>query len=190
MIVDFDDVYADHDGMDLLRELKKANPAFKVTLFAVPALGSPTYWNGFPAWCELAMHGHLHPDPYECANWSYERMAQALEDKPARFVRGWKSPGWQSSDEVFRVLRDFDWWCADHPENNGRRPAGLRTHVLGQDDHLHGHIGWNGSGNDLAANFDMFRARVAAADLFQFVSEAVRPWAGGLSYETVGARVA
>ena len=176
MVVDFDDVWPGNDGLDNLQRLKDANPAFKVTLFAVPGRGSDDYWDSFPDWCELAVHGWLHPDPYECANWSYGRMMHLVTEKPDAFVDGFKAPGWQISAGCYEILADCGWWVADHPDNDQRRPRGLRTHVLGSGDHLHGHIGWNGSGNDLAANFDAMRARVEAAESFEFVSEAVTAW--------------
>lgn len=176
LVFDVDDVEPGADAMDLLQKLKEANEEFRCTLFGIPGKGDDSYWNGFPNWVELAMHGYLHPDPYECAQWDYERTLEAIERKPAAFVNGWRSPGWQSSDALFKAMHDSDWWVADHPENDDRRPAGLLTHVLDEGDHLHTHVAWNGSGNAIPDNFDKIRRRVEKAKSFAFVSEVVKPW--------------
>lgn len=181
MVVDFDDIWPGNDGMDLLQELKEVNREFKVTLFAVPGRGDDEYWDRFPPWVELAVHGWLHPDPYECSTWSYDRMMELIENRPLRFARLFRAPGWQISNGCYEACLDAGWSVADHPDNDHRRPEGLLTHVLDQGDHLHGHIGWNGSGNDLAANFQSMRARVWAADSFAFVSEAVSPWGAAVA---------
>lgn len=192
MVVDFHDAWPDapYDYMALLHKLKDENDGFKVTLFAAPGRGTDGYWQSFPDWVELACHGWLHPDPYECADWDYDRMTALIWQRPYGFVRGFCAPGWQISDGCYQACLDAGWWVADHPENDGRRPKGLRTQILGEGDHLHGHLGWNGSGNDLAANFDVFRARVAAAETFEFVSEAVAPWAAGAAGDGSGRAVA
>jgi hypothetical protein len=121
------------------------------------------------------VHGHLHPDPRECEHWSYSRAVQALATAPVSFVNGWKSPGWQISDGTYRALNDHGWWCADHPENNDRRPDGLQVHVLGGPAHWHGHI-QNVCGNGLGETFDEVCALVEAAPSFELISESVAPW--------------
>jgi hypothetical protein len=176
MIVDFDDFHAANHRLDLLHLLRDANPLFRVTLFAVPGLGTDEFWDSVPEWCEVAVHGWLHPHPRECENWTYEQALDVLLSRPARFVNGWKSPGWQISDGTYRALIDLGFWCADQPYNDHRRPAGLPTHRLGDGDHWHGHI-QNVCGNGLEETFDELLARVRAAESFDLVSEIVRPWA-------------
>jgi hypothetical protein len=179
LTVDFDDFTEDNNRLDLLQALRDANPTFRCTLFAIPALGSDEFWASVPEWCELAMHGWAHPDPWEAVNWSYERALEVLWSRPARFVEGFKAPGWQVSDGTYRALRDEDWWIADHWDNDGRRPEGLRAHVIsraagaGNDpEHWHGHIG-NTCGNGIEETFETVLARVRNADSFQVMSEVV-----------------
>lgn len=175
MIVDFDDFHQTNHRLDLLQKLRDANPRFRVTLFAVPALGSDTFWDSIPDWCELAVHGFLHPDPREAENWTYDQAARVLDGAPVRFVNGFKAPGWQISDGTYRALLDRGWWVADQPYNDTRRPEGIRVHRLGDGDHLHGHIQNIGT-NGLEEAWPEILARVTAAESFELVSEAVKPW--------------
>lgn len=177
MIIDLDDVWEDHDRLDLLRKLKDANPKFCCTLFAVPGRGSPSYWEQMPEWCELAVHGWLHHDSYECASWTRERMERLLDEPLVAefFVTGFKAPGWQISDACYQVLLERGWWVADQHLEDARRPEGLRTYFYEDgEDRWHGHIDWNGSGNDLAENFDTVLGRVKDASEFRFASSATR----------------
>lgn len=151
--------------------LKELNPAFKATLFAVPGLGSDGFWDSHPDWIELAVHGWKHPDPYECADWSYERIVQAIETKPGRFVEGWKSPGWQISDATYRALLDRGWWVADQHLEDARRPKGLRTYFY-EDGNWHGHV-QNVCGNGLQETWGEVTERVKSATHFRFCSEAL-----------------
>jgi hypothetical protein len=176
MICDFDDYHETNHRLDLLHQLHDANPLFRCTLFAVPALGSQEFWDATPEWCELAMHGWLHPDPWEAAQWTYEEAVDVLLAAPGGFVEGFKAPGWQISDGTYAAIGALGWWCADHPENNGRRPDGLRAHVYGTGDHWHGHI-QDVCGNGLAETFPLLLERVRAAESFELVSEVVAPWA-------------
>ena len=99
----------------------------------------------------------------------------ALLSLPGRFVEGWKSPGWQISDGTYQALRELGYWCADHPDNNERRPHWLRTHVHGTGDHVHTHC-QNVCGNGLEEIFPYLLKRVTQATSFQWVSEVVEPW--------------
>ena len=47
-VVDFDDLNEENHKLDKLRELKRINPFFKCTVFAVPGLGSTSFWNSVP----------------------------------------------------------------------------------------------------------------------------------------------
>jgi hypothetical protein len=176
VIFDVDDLHEDHDRMDLLLELKEANPAFKLTAFAIPGLGSDEYWNGLPDWIEVAMHGWTHPHPREAEDWSYDQAVDVLLSAPARFVDGWKSPGWQISDGTYEACADLGWWIADQRYNDARRPAGIRFHCEGDGDHVHTHV-QNVCGNGLQETFHQLRRRVSQATTFEFVSEVVAVWA-------------
>lgn len=177
MVFDWDDFAEDNHRYDLLLELKRQRPDFRCTLFAVPGLGSEKFWSKVPDWIELAVHGWEHPHPYECAAWSYGRM-EALLDHPIVqdfFVKGFKAPGWQISDDCYRVLMDRGYWVGDHPKNDERRPEGLLSHVWGGRHHWHGHI-QDVCGNGLEETFEAVQQLVRLADTFEFVSETVTPW--------------
>lgn len=182
MIVDFDDFHEGDHRLDLLHTLREANPLFRCTLFAIPALGSDEFWESVPDWCELAVHGWEHPDPYECEDWDVYEALILMGKVPLRFVNGFKAPGWQISDGTYQALIEAGWWVADHWDNDDRRPDGILTHRItpaagaGNDpDHWHGHIG-NVCGNGIAETFPEVLRRVREATSFEWVSECVTPW--------------
>lgn len=176
MVFDWDDFSETNNRLDLLYRLKGLRDDFRCTLFAVPGLGSELFWETVPEWCELAVHGWKHPDPHECENWTYERTMEAMATAPARFVDGFKAPGWQISQGTYKALHDHGWWVADHPDNTGRRPEGIRTHVLDIGPrHWHGHI-QNVCGNGLEQTWQQVVQLVTTADSFELVSESVTPW--------------
>ncbi len=175
MIVDFDDLHEHNHLLHRFHELHDLNPQFRVTVFAVPALGTDAFWDSLPEWMEVAMHGWLHPHPREAEAWSYGQALEVMGRKPERFVCGWKSPGWQISEGTYEAVQELGWWLADHPENTLRRPDGIRTHVLGTGDHWHGHI-QDVCGNGIEETWDDLKAAVASADSFELISEVVAPW--------------
>ena len=63
MIFDTDDAYDRHDRMDLLLQLKEANPSFRMSFFAIPGKCSDAYLDSLPDWIEVIPHGHHHGDP-------------------------------------------------------------------------------------------------------------------------------
>lgn len=179
MVVDFDDFCQDNHRLDLLHQLRDAHPAFRVTLFAIPARGSDDFWDAVPDWCEVAMHGWLHPHSREAEDWSYEAASEMMWRKPPRFVEGFKAPGWQISDATYRALADNGWWVADHWETAGRRPEELRAFTISPEtarhdnpDHWHGHI-QNVCQNGLEETFPQLLERVREATSFEWVSEVV-----------------
>ncbi len=175
MVCDWDDVWPGHDGMTRLYQLRELRPDFKCTLFAVPGRAFPPYWNSFPDWIELAVHGWTH-SPLECADWTVDDFAFVIHHKPERFVDGFKAPFWAISDGCYEGLQAAGWWVADHPMNDSRRPEGIRSNVLDVGpEHWHGHIG-NDCGNGIEETWDHVCALVEAAASFEFMSECVQPW--------------
>lgn len=172
MTFDWDDFHETNHRLDLLHELKRINPAFKCTLFAVPGLGSKEFWVSVPPWCQLAVHGWLHPDPYECQNWTFERTKEAMWNRPPFFTRGFKAPGWQISDATYKALLDEQWWVADQHLEDARRPKGLRTYFY-EDGNWHGHI-QNVCGNGLQETWETVKDLVASTTDFRLASEAAR----------------
>lgn len=172
MICDFDDFHETNHRLDLLHELKRINPAFRCTLFAVPGKGSNEFWESVPRWCELAMHGLRHDTVDECIDWSYYRSDTYLNFmRPPSFVKGFKAPGWQISDGMYQALLHIGYWIADQHLEDGRRPPDLPTYFYEDgDDRWHGHI-QNVCGNGLEERWDELVERVRDADEFFFCSE-------------------
>lgn len=118
-----------HDCRDMLDKFHYANNNFKVTLFAIPGemtaeLGEWCKANS--GWVELAVHGFFHRDNWECEKMTYDEMEQKVKFfQPMLdeyFVKGFKAPGWQISQEVMEWLHDRNWWIADQSYNDSRRP--------------------------------------------------------------------
>lgn len=200
MIVDFDDFGANHvisdqcqshDCRDKLLELKKINPKFKVTLFAIPCEMTDELASWASAnrlWVELAFHGFRHDSNYECEKMNYAefdgwmkyfngygedglpRFRLAITDDNI-FVRGFKAPGWQISDDIYVWLRNNGWWVADQEYNDARRPKDLPVYKIGEDS-WHGHT-WDCVGNGIYETFPELSKKVAEAKEFKFVSEVV-----------------
>lgn len=172
---DFDDFHEGNHKLHRLHELKRLNPLFRCTMFAVPGLGSNGFWESVPRWIELAVHGWVHPHSRECEHWTRNEIDAVLDSDVVRkhFVCGWKSPGWQTSPAIDEVLRERDWWIADQHLGDSRRPDGLRVYL--HEDHVswHGHIqDWGSNGID--ESWDALAEFVAAADRFVFASELAR----------------
>lgn len=207
MVVDLDDFGANHvisdmcqshDCRDQLDKLHYANPEFKVTLFAIPGemTAEIAEWcKANESWIQLAVHGFYHRNNYECEKMTYEEF-----DKQIRFfqpmlnryfVKGFKAPGWQISDDIYRWLADNGWWVADQYYNNDRRPS-LPAYINANEsfysykpsddmgitipietDAWHGHT-WDCCGNGIYETYEHVEGTVKAASDFQFVSEVLK----------------
>lgn len=195
MVVDFDDFGCNHvmndqcqshDCRDKLDQLHLANPAFKVTLFAIPAemTAELAGWcKANESWVELAVHGFFHKSNYECEKMGYgdfDHNMYIFEDLINEyFVKIFKAPGWQISDDCMKWLDDNGWKIADQAYNNDRRPASLIAYVNDNGtfyahglpvEAFHGHC-WNCVGNGIYECYGEIEDLVKNADSFQFVSE-------------------
>lgn len=186
------DMCQSHDCRKQLDRLHIMNPAFKCTLFAIPAemtLELLTWCQANKGWIELAVHGFTHHSNYECEKLSYEDFGWMMDQYAPiiqHFVKGFRAPGWQISDGALEWLKDNDWWVADQNYNTHRRPPKMKAYVY--DDELkcfmktqngggateveayHGHtwdVGWNGIYED----FDKVADLVKNTEEFKFVSE-------------------
>lgn len=180
MIFDTDDFHASNNRMDLLEQLRDANPGFKMTAFAVPAYCTPEWLASLPDWIECCPHGWDHGGPgcgnaQEAEHWTYDQAIDVMLSVPVGMVEGWKSPGWQISDGTYLALQELGWWVADQPYNDARRPAGLRVHRLGDGDHVHTHV-QDVCGNGLEETWPELVEKVRAASSFEWISEVVKPW--------------
>lgn len=172
MIFDFDDHCDVNDAMPYMALLKEMNPAFKVTLFSIPALSSEVFWDSHPDWVELAMHGWTHPDPREAEHWSYDQAVDVLLSRPKRFCRLWKSPGWLTSPGMYRALVDLGWAIADQHLADAIRPPDLPVYLWEDGENWHGHV-QDVCGNGLQETWAQVCALVQDAESFEFASERV-----------------
>jgi hypothetical protein len=172
VVFDWDDHHENNSALPHMHKLKEINPAFKATLFTIPGLCSQAFIDSHPDWLELVPHGWLHPDPYECVNWSQPKMeAYVLEPRVlALGTRGFKAPGWQINPSIYRVLLDHGWWVADQHLEDHRRPAKLPTYFY-EDGGWHGHVQDWGS-NGIQETWDELVEAVKHATDFRFCSEA------------------
>jgi hypothetical protein len=205
MIYEFDDfgcthkisdMCESHDCRNALLDLKKVNPDFKVTLFAIPGemTAELTGWCQLNrGWVEIAVHGFYHQSNYECEKLSYDDfdfyMREFNDILKTCFVKGFRAPGWQISDGIFRWLKDHDYWVADQGYNDTRRPKELAAYVnydgqftvLPKSDLIkptevdawHGHT-WNCVGNGIYETFEQLESMVKDTKEFKFISEVVK----------------
>lgn len=186
IIFDADDFGADHiisdmcqshDCRDVLNAFHDANPAFKATLFAIPYEMTPELLDWAVAnseWIELAQHGITHSSNYECQKMEWEEIVDWSFKAPymnKAFVKGFKAPGWQISDQIYQGLLDNGWWVADQAYNDERRPKDLPVYKIG-DNSMHHHT-WNCVGNGVYEQFDYIMDRIKDETEFKFVSEMV-----------------
>lgn len=205
MIFDFDDFGANHvisdacqshDCRKQLDALHYANPNFKVTLFAIPAemtMELLEWCQANNSWIELAYHGFYHSSNYECEKMTYDQfeelMHYAVTHRVARFfVKGFKAPGWQISEGIYKWLADNGWWVADQAYNNHRRPFDIPAYVNNNGNFSvmrggqtvyspveawHGHC-WSTMGNGIQETYDQVETLVRNAKSFEFVSEVLK----------------
>ncbi len=176
LIVDFDDFSEEHCPQEELERLKKENPAFKVTLFAIPSrttLLMLSWAKKNKDWVELAVHGWTHFSNYECANFTYEQCQEVLNRvRGSGFVKGFKAPGWQISDGCYQALKDYGYWVADQHYNDNRRPKDLRVYYVGENSY-HGHTWDCGCQNGIYEDWENILEKVKKAKEFKFISEVV-----------------
>lgn len=175
------DMCQSHDCRDQLDKFHMANPNFKATLFAIPGEMTPEllHWCfNNSSWVELAYHGFWHSSNYECEKMTYEEFdtymtafEYMMNGVVKHFVKGFKAPGWQISDDIYRWLKDHDWWVADQAYNNDRRPKDLPVYIIG-DNSMHHHT-WDCVGNGVYELEESILERIKDETDFRFVSEMV-----------------
>lgn len=182
LVVDFDDFGIDNvisdqcqsrDCRKELLELKAVNPAFKVTLFTIPAnttLGLLEWAAENQSWVELGVHGWAHTSNYECEDWSKIRCDSVLTIcKMFSFKKVFKAPGWQISNGCYQALKDAGWGVADQAYNDDRRPKDLPVYKVG-DNSIHGHT-WNCVGNGIEETLEQLKEQIKDVEEFKFVTE-------------------
>ena len=151
-----------NNHMDLLLELKKYYPKFKVSLFAVP--DDIKHRKGTRAevlpWMQIIPHGIRH-NSSECRKMTYDQFRQetipgikkAFNKDGITFVKGFAAPHWHWNGEVVRALDDEGWWGAVSPKKKMIIPNRYYAYSHSLDDFLlhdglklHGHL--NGTDKD------------------------------------------
>jgi hypothetical protein len=141
------------------------------------------------SWIELAVHGIFHSSNYECEKMTYEEFDNAIKPLLGMiedyFVKGFKAPGWQISDGIYKWLVEHDWWVADQAYNNNRRPQELSAYInnngsfaVVRDERTqdidftgqHFHV-WDCVGNGVYELSDQIKQDIAGEEEFKFVSE-------------------
>lgn len=174
------DMCQSHDCRDALLGFKKVNPNFKATLFAIPGEMTMELLNWSEdnnSWIELAYHGFFHTSNYECEKLTYEQFDELMHTSVTHrvmhyFTKGFKAPGWQISNDIYRWLQEHNFWVADQAYNDDRRPKGLPVYKVG-DNSIHTHT-WNCVGNGVYELFDEISEKIKDVEDFKFVSEVVQ----------------
>lgn len=177
LVIDLDDFHNNNHRLDLLHKLRDINPLFKCTVFAIPKLCTPDFLLSLPHWIEVCPHGEYHPTPTECEHWGYTQSyhyLESLEKDPYQWPHIWKSPGWQTSPELYKALADRKWAIADHPDGYRKRPTEMAYYDFSkQPGGWHGHI-QNVCGNGLEESFTQLQERVANELEFRWVSKCLQ----------------
>lgn len=185
------DMCQSHDCRDRLDRLHIMNPAFKCTLFAIPAemtMELIAWCQMNTSWVQLGLHGFFHSSNYECEKMSYDDFDYLVNTfSPIianNFVKVFRAPGWQISDGIMRWLYEHDWIIADQAYNDARRPIGLKAYVNDNGsfraagvpvEAYHGHV-WDVGTKDNAPNgiyedFDNVQELVKNTSEFKFITE-------------------
>lgn len=145
MEITIDDFHETNHKLDLLFALHDKRPEFKFNLFTIPGLCSIHFIEFIKRfdWIDMIPHGYLHPDPRECQYWNYEKSMDYLKNiSELNLTKGFKAPGWQISDGMYKALLEEGYWVADQHYNDERKPKELRVHHLNNNCHFHiGHMG-------------------------------------------------
>lgn len=142
--VDADDLCQGNDGMEVLKRIKANNLDFKITLFTILGRCSKEWVEEMKKidWIKMVPHGWMHETSRECENWTYEQSIEYLDRiEHLGLEKGFKAPGWQISDGMFKALLEKGYWVADQHYNDERRPKGLKV-CYPTNEHYHiGHLG-------------------------------------------------
>lgn len=171
--IDLDDFAEENTDWDLILRLKKAVPNLKLNLFTIPGMCR----NSFLAemrevkWIQTIPHGYVHRTSRECEQWPYDVANNYLAQLEREgWVKGFKAPGWQYSQELLQCLADRDWWAAIQDYDQDRCPAGLRIYLLDSPYKFHGHIGHWGAHNTNSLEY-LFDSIAALKGEFGFIDE-------------------
>ena len=142
--IDADDFHEGNHKLDLLERLHD-NTGMVFNLFTIPGLCSQHFIREVKKipWIDMIPHGLHHPNSRECQFWTYPLCVEYIDNlESLRITHGFKAPGWQISDGMYKALKERHYWVADQHYNDHRRPEGLKVFYCNPDHHFHiGHTG-------------------------------------------------
>ena len=172
IIVDADDLMEQSNGLHILYQIKSKIQNFKITLFTIPGLCSDDFLNQVReiGWIDMVPHGWIHETSRECENWTYEQSIDYLNKiERYNFTKGFKAPGWQISDGMYKALLEKGYWVADQMYNNDRRPKELKAYLLDESYKYHYHIP-DVCGNGIKQSFEQI---IKLKGDFKFIKEII-----------------
>jgi hypothetical protein len=156
IVIDADDFHEGNAKLDVLERLH-GETGMKFNLFTVIGLCSLPFIRKVQQipYINMIPHGWLHPTPRECEKWTYTESFNYLwKINDLGLTHGFKAPGWQISDGMYRALVDFKYWVADQHYNDNRRPQELPVFFHRDEHHFHiGHMGGHNA-NEIELHID------------------------------------
>jgi hypothetical protein len=123
---DFCEEYMTPERWQLLQELRRIYPDFKVTMFTIPGKSSPMWLRRVKeehSWIEMAVHGTRHEDRSEwlgSGDEALRRFRWVYNDEI--YAKGFKAPWWKLSKEAYVALRQAGFWVATNKTNPFAKP--------------------------------------------------------------------
>lgn len=187
-VFDLDDFWDGNTGWSHIACLKRLFPKLKVNLFAAPGRCSYELLQSASAlpWVELCVHGWLHHPNTECAEWTKEMAAWALDrvEEMGTFAKVFRAPGWAICADVVEVLADRGYVIAQHSrqKSNIARTLGvdLGEGLVFQDPRLylsHNPMMVHGHTMDINNDNPIYRNGIG-----QLMSERGFPWDEGTDF--------
>lgn len=115
-IFDLHDQSDAHNVLPKLLKLKEILPNLKVNLFTIPNKTSKELLADMKEhdWIQILVHGFDHDDNYECARMTEQEFKNKIFTIPHMWAYEpiFCAPGWQISQEVMLVLKEWKWAVA------------------------------------------------------------------------------
>jgi hypothetical protein len=139
-LYDVDDLWDAGQITKYLVPLRRANPEFRVTAFAIPAkLGEVHLLKKAFPWITFAIHGWDHPQ-FECVAWTKEQgekyIRRALD---MGYDKLFKPPNWRYDDELVEAIRETGVVFARHKKDTNRYEGVTSWHPTQRYDYTWAH---------------------------------------------------
>lgn len=196
VVLDIDDFSPVNSRLELLLEIKRKIPQFKVSMFTIPTdqktdVGPYLIRKDLLEevkkhldWIQIIPHGYRH-NGREMGRMSYEEMKETIKNIEYRFnkdglpfEKGFKSPHWATSPGVVRALDEAGWWLAVDPRKpNAPTTKRFYRYEYPLDDFpqdqellkLHGHI--YGTKNDLGKCYNSLLSHNLMSAEYRYVTD-------------------